>query len=313
MILAIETSCDETCASVVGADLHILSNVTNTQIDIHKLYGGVVPEIASRNHAMNILGVVEEALSRAKITKSDLTAIAATTHPGLRGCVMVGAVFGESAAAALKIPFIPVNHLAAHIASISLSGAFPPAPPLRRPNESNFPFLCLLVSGGHTALYHVKSWDNIHLLTQTIDDAVGEAFDKVGKILGLEYPAGPKIETLALQNTAPLITFVKNNKCKQFTYSGLKTSVLHYKDKTNIPNICASFQHEAVSQLVTRTREWQRKLGVNTVCVCGGVSANKYLRAQLPDAIFPPFEYCTDNAAMVGAAAILGVKIVDEK
>ena len=396
LVLAFETSCDETCAAVVTGDLRVLSNVVSSQIDIHKLYGGVVPEIASRNHAMAILGVCEEALNRAGVTLDDITHVAAVNEPGLRGAVMVGKIFGESLAAARNLPFIPINHLAGHIASVALTtpaaGAATPSkegeymdkfnsskysPSRGRGgtskasdgvvlggefgNESvSFPFLSLLVSGGHTALYLVKSWQNIKLLCQTMDDAVGECFDKVAKILGLEYPGGVKIQNLGMEylkkNKSPdLIQFISNPSKKDgFSYSGLKTAVLNYVKKLEageklsqtppskkggdrrqavgdvILRICASFQHEAIMQLVDKCREYMAKYkitrasstrldmqsslssdnsyAIKNLCVCGGVSANAYLREKLPNAIFPKFEYCTDNAAMVGAAAILGIK-----
>jgi len=300
LYLAFETSCDETCASVVREDLTVLSNVISSQIDIHKLYGGVVPEIASRNHAMSLMGVCEEALARANVTLADITHVCATTHPGLRGAVMCGEVFGKSLAQGLKVPFIAVNHLAGHIASVALSERATP------------PFLCLLVSGGHTSLYKVNKWNDIKLLVQTADDAVGECFDKVAKMLGLEYPGGVQIARQALNANpdAPLIQFVKNPRHDGFSYSGLKTAVLNHlqKNSTEKALICASFQHEAIMQLVDRSNQALQKHNIKTLCVCGGVSANQYLRNKLPDAIFPKFEYCTDNAAMIAAAAILNVK-----
>ena len=345
IVLAFETSCDETCASVVEcAPIKVRSNVVSSQIEIHKLYGGVVPEIASRNHAMAILGVCEEAIERAGIKLSDVTHVAATTFPGLRGAVMVGQIFGQSLANALRVPFIPVNHLDGHMASVLLSEKTPGAgapPPLgkgedfeKREDLGNGGFLSLLVSGGHTALYHVKSWGEKVLLCETADDAVGEAFDKVAKVLGLEYPGGVKIEALAREFAEAgegegLITFVKNPRAGAFSYSGLKTAVLNYVNHEkmagralDLPRICASFQHEAVKQLCDKVLEWLERLwgttshkppigGKAVVAVCGGVSANGYLRTEMARAVgavggavvFPPFEYCTDNASMIGCAA----------
>jgi N6-L-threonylcarbamoyladenine synthase len=325
IILAFETSCDETCAAVLKVEngtLTVLSNIVSSQIEIHKLYGGVVPEIASRNHAMAVLGVCDTAIKTAGVKLPEITEIAATAEPGLRGAVMVGRVFGSSLADARKIPFTAVNHLAGHIASVAIQ------------NTVNFPFMSLLASGGHTTLYLVKSWQGITPLAQTIDDACGEAFDKVAKILGLEYPGGVKIEALAKQYNGDFIQFVKHPKRgDNFTYSGLKTAVLSYVNSIknspfkegggtrsvsgDVPQICASFQHEAIMQLVTKTIAMMRRHNVKDLCVCGGVSANGYLRAQMTCAaaeigatvIFPKFEYCTDNAAMIAAAAALKIKI----
>jgi N6-L-threonylcarbamoyladenine synthase len=317
MVLAFESSCDETCASVVREDLTVLSNIVASQIDIHKLYGGVVPEIASRNHAMAILPVCEQALAKANVALDDITHIASVTGPGLRGAVMVGEIFGRSLAVSRNLPFVAVNHLAAHIASVAITNNVKP------------PFISLLVSGGHTALYNVKAWDKIELLCTTQDDAVGEAFDKVAKLLGLPYPGGVQIEKLATGATTAerridLITFVKHPKHDAFSYSGLKTAVLGYVNREkaanrpiDIPHICASFQHEAVMQLVMRSVEMMKKQDTKILCVCGGVSANGYLREKMQYAVaqlggrvfFPSLEYCGDNAAMAGVAAILNCKI----
>lgn len=235
----------------------------------------------------------------------DVTHVAATVEPGLRGAVMVGQVFGESLALGLGVPFLPVNHLAGHIASVAID------------NKVEFPFLSLLVSGGHTSLYRVRAWDKIELLCATMDDACGEAFDKVAKILGLEYPGGVKIEQLAKKWTGELVTFVKPSKLTAFSYSGLKTAAARIAPKLPLEQACASFQHEAVMQLVNRSVGYMKKLGVKHLAVCGGVSANGYLRQKMTEAvsmiggsvIFPNIQYCTDNAAMVGSAAALGAKV----
>ena len=303
-VLAFETSCDETCAAVVRGG-KILSNVISSQIDIHRLYGGVVPEIASRNHAMAILGVCREALDIAKVTLNDITHVASVVEPGLRGAVMIGRVFGEGLAVSLGIPFIPINHLTAHIASVAID------------NDVKTPFMTLLVSGGHTSLYLVDSWNNIKLLSQTMDDAVGECFDKVAKILGLEYPGGVKIEQLAKEYNDDMITFVNNPTRKDgSSYSGLKTAVLNYvkaNPDADKAAVAKSFQHEAVMQLVNRSIESMKQNGIKTITVCGGVSANGYLRESMANAvkqidgavIFPQMQYCTDNASMVGMTATL--------
>jgi N6-L-threonylcarbamoyladenine synthase len=322
LILAFESSCDETCAAVVrvrGNEIEVLSNIISSQIEIHKLYGGVVPEIASRNHAMAILGVCQEALSAAGIKLTDVTEVAATTEPGLRGAVMVGQVFGEGLAAALKIPFRAINHLEAHISSIAckkLGEKIEVAKP---------PFVALLVSGGHTSLYRVQEWKKIQQITETVDDACGEAFDKVAKFLGLPYPGGVQIEKLAREyeesggrDFIQFVKFAKSAGKKIFSFSGLKTAVVTHVNREkaagrtiNIAQIAASFQREAVAQLVAITLDALKKSHLKTLAVCGGVSANAYLRAALENAvsalgvrvIFPAMQFCTDNAAMVGVCA----------
>jgi len=385
LILAFETSCDDTCAAVVDGNLNVLSNVVSSQIEIHKLYGGVVPEIASRNHAMAIQTVYEEALSRAGVTLDDITQIAATTHPGLRGAVMVGQVFAESLATAAGKPFVAVNHLAGHIASVILPTQITNyklhSEATQGSREAGFlqitnvgkreskvggqshlspvkpPFLSLLVSGGHTCLYKVKTWQDIELLCETSDDAVGEAFDKVAKLLVLGYPGGPAISKNAELFTHPVTpaachpsnlegnTYVKfvhqPSKKDGFSYSGLKTAVLNYVNRArviasapvaerpakqshgniDIPHICASFQHEAVMQLVDKCIEYLKRFKMKTLCVCGGVAANKYLRERMTEACaaigakvyFPEMQYCTDNAAMIGAAVVLRTTMNNEE
>ena len=314
LVLAFETSCDETCAAVVDGSLNVLSNVVSSQIEIHKLYGGVVPEIASRNHVLAIQTVCEEALNQAGKIFGNLTDIAATTQPGLRGAVMVGHVFGESLANALDIPFTEVNHLAGHIASVAITY-----------KDLKPPFLSLLVSGGHTSLYKINNWQDVHMLCETTDDACGEAFDKVAKMLGLGYPGGVQIQHVAEQSKGDVssyITFVQkpNYQKSSFSYSGLKTAVLNYLNRKkqkgediDVPFVCASFQHEAVEQLVIKCIAELQKSGIRILSVCGGVSANLYLRKRMTEecekkevsVFFPEFKYCTDNAAMIGAAKVL--------
>ncbi len=311
LTLGIESSCDETSVAVVNDQFQILSNVIISQIEIHQAFGGVVPEIAARNHIENILPVLDEALRKAKITVDQIDQIAATTEPGLPGAVMVGRVFGKSLANALNIPFSHVNHLHGHMASLRLSN------PNLRP-----PMLCLLVSGGHTILYFVNEKWETRMLCTTADDAVGEAFDKVARVLGLTYPGGPKISQHAdmkLAFTPIMNKFPKNT----FSYSGLKTAVLNYinheKQKgnpINLPEICANFQYCAVTQLINKTREYLQQTGIKTLGICGGVSANQYLREKFNDLCqelkvqlyLPSPELCGDNAAMIAAAAMLGIK-----
>ncbi len=311
LTLGIESSCDETSVAVINDQFQILSNVIISQIEIHQTFGGVVPEIAARNHIENILPVLDEALRKANVTINQIDQIAATTEPGLPGAVMVGRVFGKSLANALNLPFFAVNHLHGHMASLRLS-------------NSNLqpPMLCLLVSGGHTILYRVNEKWEIQTLCTTADDAVGEAFDKVARVLGLAYPGGPKISQHAdmkLPFTPIMNKFPKNT----FSYSGLKTAVLNYinheKQKGNVinlPEICANFQYCAVVQLLNKTREYLQQTGIKTLGICGGVSANQYLREQFNNMCqelgvqlyLPTPELCGDNAAMIAAAALLGIK-----
>lgn len=312
LTLAFETSCDETSAAVVDENLKILSNVVSSQIDIHKRFGGVVPEVASRNHLLAIESVTQEALLRAGVTLDAIGKIAATTHPGLAGAVMVGRVFAESIAAARNLPFIDVNHVVGHIASCMISQS--PAgrhPSILEGKRLAPPFLALVVSGGHTALYKVHTFKKISLLASTTDDACGEAFDKVAKVLGLPYPGGPEISKQAAKfNRNTDLIFMPNanyKKTKDFSYSGLKTAVLNYVNRKkqkneplDIPAICYAFQREAIGQLVAKTPKSNLPL-----TICGGVAANAYLREQFPGAFFPEPGLCGDNAAMIGAAAIL--------
>jgi N6-L-threonylcarbamoyladenine synthase len=311
LTLGVETSCDETSVAVIDDQFKILSNVIISQIEIHQVYGGVVPEIAARNHIENILPVLDEALHKANLTLSQIDQVAATTQPGLPGAVMVGRVFGKSLANALNVPFIPVNHLNGHMASLRLSN-----PDLRPP------MLCLLVSGGHTILFKVNEQWETQMLCTTADDAIGEAFDKVARVLGLAYPGGPKISQNANMNLSfiPILNkFPKNT----FSYSGLKTAVLNYinheKQKNNLinlPEICANFQYCAINQLLIKVREFLEQTQIKTLGVCGGVSANQYLREQFKilceelgvKLYLPTPTLCGDNAAMIAAAAVLGIK-----
>ncbi len=311
LTLGIETSCDETSVAIIDDQFKILSNVIISQIEIHQAFGGVVPEIAARNHIENILPVLDEALRKAGLTLDMVGQVAATTQPGLPGAVMVGRVFGKSLANALDVPFVAVNHLHGHMASLRLSNS-----------DLQPPMLCLLVSGGHTILYAVnENWET-QMLCTTADDAIGEAFDKVARVLGLAYPGGPKISQKADMNltfTPFLSQFPKNT----FSYSGLKTAVLNYinheKQKgqnLNVSEICANFQFCAVSQLLKQVREYLLKTQIKTLGICGGVSANQYLREQFKlmcdelgvHLYLPQPELCGDNAAMIAAAAVLGIK-----
>lgn len=309
IILAIESSCDETSAAVVknGA---ILSNIVSTQ-EIHQKYGGVVPELASRAHQKNILPVVSEALKEANIKKTDLDAIAFTKGPGLLGALLVGTSFAKGMAMALKKPLIGVNHMQAHILAHFIDNPKP-----------SFPFLCLTVSGGHTQLVVVKSPLEMEIIGQTIDDAVGEAFDKTAKIMGLDYPGGPLIDKFS-QDGDPLKYKFPNVNIPDynFSFSGIKTAFLNFLRKEsqkdpdfiekNKSDVCASIQYTLINILMKKLKKAAKELDINEIGIAGGVSANSGLRETLLsegeklgwNVFIPEFEHCTDNAAMIAMAA----------
>lgn len=312
IILGIESSCDDTSAAVSHND-QILSNIVANQ-EVHRLYGGVVPELASRSHQEYIVPVVQQALSQANIQKDNLSAIAFTRGPGLLGSLLVGISFAKGMATALNIPLIEVNHMEAHILahwirdSNIINHGLPPT----------FPFLCLTVSGGHTQIVLVNHNDSFEVIGSTIDDAAGEAFDKLAKMLGLEYPGGPVIDRLASTGNMHAYDFPKTHvQGYQFSFSGLKTAVLYFLQKQvaqhpgfiqdNLADIAASFQFNVVNTLVNTLHRAATDLGVKCIGVAGGVSANSYLRKRLIELSaqhhyqlhIPKFEYCTDNAAMI--------------
>lgn len=304
-ILAIESSCDDTAASVI-VNGNILANVVASQ-DIHKKYGGVVPELASRSHQENIVPVVERALKEAGVLQDQLDAIAVTQGPGLLGSLLVGVSFAKSMAFSLDIPLIGVNHLNAHIAAHYIEEPKP-----------TFPYLCLLVSGGHTRIIKVNSTVNLEVLGETLDDAAGEAFDKAAKMLGLEYPGGPLIQKYA-ENGDPLNYTFSTGKVDGFNYSfsGMKTGVLNFlrkgmqKDpdfiKNNMEDLCASVQYTIVEYLLSKCVAAAKEFGLSQLSIAGGVSANSYLRERIKEesekrnweVFIPKFEYCTDNAGMI--------------
>jgi len=307
-ILGIESSCDDTGVAVVKNGREVLSNVVASQIDIHKLYGVVVPEIASRNHVMNIDGALAEALEKANVTMEQIDAIAVTYGAGLLGALIVGVNFAKALAYSTGKPLVAVNHIEGHVCANYI--AYPELEP---------PFVCLIVSGGHTAL--VEQTDYIHkkLIGTTTDDAIGEAFDKVARECGLEYPGGPNIQAQAKLGT-PCIKFVTKPHEKHanfnFSYSGLKTAVINYLhnaeqrgDAISIPDVCASFQKEAVEQVVTKTIDACKKLGYKKIVLAGGVSANLALRETMKEeaekigaeVFCPHISLCTDNAAMIAS------------
>ena len=324
LILGIESSCDETSVAVVKNGREVLSNVINTQIDIHKLYGGVVPEIASRNHVMNIDGVYEKALEDAGVTIDDIDAIAVTYGAGLLGALIVGVNFAKGLAYATGKPLIAVNHIEGHICANYIAHA-----------ELEPPFCCLIVSGGHTALVEMESYTDRKLIGTTTDDAIGEAFDKVARECGLFYPGGPNVQKQAESGKAN-IKFTNMDKEKitdfNFSYSGLKTAVINYihnhkqkGEEISVPDICASFQSEAVEQVVKKSIFALKKFGYDKIVLAGGVSANLHLREEMEKqaskigakVFYPPLKLCTDNAAMIASAGyfnyINGKSIVDPK
>jgi N6-L-threonylcarbamoyladenine synthase len=307
-ILGIESSCDDTAAAVIS-DSDILSNVVASQ-SIHKLYGGVVPELASREHQKLILPVVKKTLEEAKINISDLSAIAFTNGPGLVGSLMVGTSFAKSMALALNIPLIAVNHMQAHILAHFIND-----PGNKNPD---FPFLALTISGGHTQIVRVDSYFEMVELGKTLDDAVGEAFDKSGKVIGLKYPAGAEIDKLSKKGDPNKFSFTKPKvNGLNFSFSGLKTNFLNFINKQvrinenfiheNLNDICASLQNIIVEILMEKIIMASKQTGINTIVICGGVSANSEIRDRLKinsgkynwNVHIPKISYTTDNAAMI--------------
>ena len=318
LILGIESSCDDTSASILE-DKKVLSNVVANQV-IHQLYGGVVPELASRAHQKNIIPVVDTAIKKANIKKEDIDAVAFTNGPGLLGSLLVGSSFAKSFAMGMQIPLISINHMQAHILAHFINEG---------KEVPNFPFLCLTVSGGHTQIVKVESPLNMQVIGTTLDDAAGEAFDKSAKILGLPYPGGPQIDKYAKNGNIRAFTFGKPKiKDLDFSFSGLKTSILYtiqagIKENTNFiaenrQDLCASIQHSIVIILIDKLKKAIEKTGITQIAIAGGVSANSYLRKQLKilagkenfDLYIPKFEYCTDNAAMIAIAGYF--KFIDK-
>ncbi|HTE32883.1 MAG TPA: tRNA (adenosine(37)-N6)-threonylcarbamoyltransferase complex transferase subunit TsaD [Chryseolinea sp.] len=309
VILAIESSCDETSASVI-INGKVLNNIIATQA-IHQKYGGVVPELASRAHQQNIVAVVMEALDGAHVKATDLNAIAFTRGPGLLGSLLVGVSFAKGMAIGLGIPLIEVNHLQAHVLSHFIDEPTP-----------KFPFLCLTVSGGHTQIVAVDDFLSMKVIGQTQDDAVGEAFDKAAKILGLPYPGGPLIDAYAAEGNAKAFKFPETvMPGLDFSFSGIKTAFMYFlrdesiKDpnfaEKNLNDICASLQAHLINMLMSRLVEASKQTGITEIAIAGGVSANSGLRKTLYEigrkqgwnVYIPALEYCTDNAAMIAIAA----------
>jgi N6-L-threonylcarbamoyladenine synthase len=309
VILAIESSCDETAASIISSG-KVLNNVIASQA-VHSHYGGVVPELASRAHQKNIVHVVNEAMGSAGISSRELDAIAFTRGPGLMGSLLVGVSFAKGMSLALEIPLIEVNHMEAHIAALFIDEPKPP-----------FPFLSLTVSGGHTQLVRVNDYEDMQVLGETQDDAVGEAFDKSAKLLGLPYPGGPLIDEWAKKGNPRAFQFAQTvMPGLDFSFSGIKTSFLYFLQdqkksnsrfiEENMADLCASLQYHLIKMLLEKLQRAVRETGIRTVCLAGGVSANSGLRSALHDlgqseawnVFVPRLEYCTDNAAMIAMAS----------
>ncbi|NTV13907.1 MAG: tRNA (adenosine(37)-N6)-threonylcarbamoyltransferase complex transferase subunit TsaD [Desulfobulbaceae bacterium] len=308
-ILGIESSCDETAAAILRDDREVLANTINSQIAIHTLYGGVVPELASRQHLQNIYPVVQEALQQAGLALEQIDLLAVTEGPGLVGCLLVGHTFARTLAVARAIPLVGVDHLAGHLSSVFL-GSQPP----------EFPFVAMLASGGHTSLFLASAHTEYKLLGRSRDDAAGEAFDKVAKLLGLGYPGGPMISHRAEQGNPAAVKFPRawlDKESLDFSFSGLKTAVATLVNPLSpaelaprINDICAAFQEAVVEVIVGKTMQAALATGCHRVVLAGGVAANPRLRAQLAAAgekkgleiYLTPKEYCTDNAAMIALA-----------
>ena len=313
-ILAIESSCDDTSAAVL-CNKKMLSNVVSTQ-KIHEEYGGVVPELASRAHQQNIVPVVHQALSKANIDKKQLSAIAFTRGPGLMGSLLVGTSFAKSLAMGLGIPLIEVNHMQAHILAHFIE--------TENKSKPEFPFLGMTISGGHTQIVLVKDYFDMEILGESLDDAVGEAFDKSAKVLGLPYPGGPLIDKYAQLGNPKAFPFTKPRvDGLNFSFSGLKTGILYFIQREtkknpnfiaeNLNDICASIQYTIIEILMDKLKKAVKQTGVNQIAIGGGVSANSGIRNALKKATkthgwttyIPEFQYCTDNAAMIGIVGFL--------
>ena len=316
IIMGIETSCDETAVAIIKDGREILADEIISSATEHAKFGGVVPEIASRTHTTAILTATKRALESANLTLDDIDAFAVTKGAGLLGALLVGVSFAKTLATSCQKPLIPVSHIRGHIAASYLAD-----------KELKPPFITILASGGHTAIVAVKDYYNIEVLGSTLDDAVGEAFDKVARVLGLSYPGGPNVERLARdgQNVIQLPKMLKNYAGGEFdfSYSGLKTAVINYVhnqkergEEINKADVANSFQHSAIDVLVEKALNATKKYNYNTICVSGGVGANGYLRQALIEAtkkngiklVLPEKRYCTDNGAMIGAEGYLQYK-----
>ena len=302
IVLGIESSCDETSCAIVKNGREVLSNVINTQIKIHERFGGVVPEIASRNHVENISSVVKQALNEANVSFNDIDVVACTYGPGLVGALLVGVSYAKALSYALNKPLIGTNHIEGHIAANYITH-----------KELEPPCLCLVISGGHTHLVHIKNYKEFEILGKTRDDAIGEAFDKVARVIGLGYPGGPKIDKLAKEGE-PNIPIPKTHfNNLDFSFSGIKTAIInmHHKNpEINKADLCSSFEHTVTEILLENTLKAAKQLGINKLALAGGVSANSYIRSEFiklektngMKIYYPEPVYCTDNAAMIASA-----------
>ena len=313
IILGIESSCDDTSAAIIK-DRKILSNIIANQ-EVHKKYGGVVPELASRAHQQNIIPVVHEAINQAKIKKEDIDAVAYTKGPGLLGSLLVGGSFAKGLAMGMKVPLISVNHMKGHILAHFIEN--------QESRYPRFPFLCLTVSGGHTQLVRINNFNDMEIIGTTLDDAAGEAFDKSARLLGLDYPGGPLIDKLSKNGDIKAFQFGKPKiKDLDFSFSGFKTSIVRLVEKeldsdkdfikNNLNDLCASIQHSIVEILIEKIKIASKKESVKEIAIAGGVAANSYLRKRLDEVSkeenfqihIPKFEYCTDNAAMIAISGL---------
>ncbi|MBW2021347.1 MAG: tRNA (adenosine(37)-N6)-threonylcarbamoyltransferase complex transferase subunit TsaD [Deltaproteobacteria bacterium] len=313
LILGIDTSCDDTSAAIVKDGRHVLSSIVHSQVKLHHPHGGVVPELASREHIRNILPVVEETLKSAHLSFGEIDGLAVTIGPGLIGSLLVGLYYTKALSYTTGIPYVAVNHLEGHILSIFLEESPPP-----------FPFVCLTVSGGHTSLYHVLDFGSYRQLGRTLDDAAGEAFDKVAKLLGLGYPGGPIIDEISKKGNPTKVSFPRPYMSKEsldFSFSGLKTAVAlfvkkwrsngdHKRSGVTVNDLAASFQEAVIDVLVGKTMRAQEITGCHHICVAGGVACNSRLRQRFLEAaqqkgvkvMWPRPQYCTDNGAMIAVA-----------
>ena len=300
--LGIESSCDETSVAVVRNGRDVLSNVINSQIKIHEQYGGVVPEIASRNHVEAISDVTKQALKQANIHFEDLDNIACTYGPGLVGALLVGVSYAKALSYTLKIPLVGTNHIQGHIAANYITH-----------KELEPPFLCMIISGGHTHLVHIKSYEEFEILGKTRDDAIGEAFDKVARVIGLGYPGGPKIDKLAKEGTANIQLPKTHFENLDFSFSGIKTAIInlhHNNPDVNKADLCASFEKNVTEILLDNVLKAAKELQINKIALAGGVSANSYIRGKFNELeenngmkiYYPEPILCTDNAAMIACA-----------
>lgn len=302
LTLGIESSCDETSVAVVKNGREILSNIIDTQIPIHEKYGGVVPEIASRNHIEAISRVTKLALKEANVTFEDIDAVTPTYGPGLVGALLVGLSYGKALSFAINKPLVGVNHIQGHIAANYITH-----------KDLKPPFLCVMMSGGNTQLVHVKNYTEFEVLGKTRDDAIGEAFDKVARVVGLGYPGGPKVDKLAKEGNPEAITLPKTHFGNlDFSFSGIKTAVINLHHKTpdiNKADLCASFEKTVTEILIENTKKALKQINVKTVALAGGVSANSYIRNEFLklkengiEVYMPDLKLCTDNAAMIASA-----------